>query len=121
MRSLIVAAFVALPVLAGAAVAEEPRMSNTEFSRASQCLAHVNLTMLQSDRPNVDSLTARMNYELTIKSNEAKRRANSLNRRVYVNALQADTPAEIEKMRARRDRHCAPFLAPSTVAQASGS
>lgn len=110
MRTLIIAALVALPALSGAAVAEDKRMSNTEFVRAARCLAHANLTILQDDRPNVDALTARVNHELTVKSDEAKSRARTESRRVYVNAVQADTPGEIAKMRADRDRLCADFV-----------
>jgi Skp family chaperone for outer membrane proteins len=109
MRSLIVAAF-ALSALSGAAVADEARMSNTEFVRAARCLAHANLSILQDDRPNLDALTNRVNHELTVKSDEAKSRARQESARIYMNAAQADTPAEIAKMRARRDRLCSEFV-----------
>jgi Skp family chaperone for outer membrane proteins len=119
-RTLIVTALVSLPALSGAAVANDARMSNTEFVRAARCLAHANLTILQDDRPNLDALTARVNHELTVKSDEAKSRARSESRRVYMNAAQADTPKEIAKMRADRDRLCSGFLQTAAADQPAG-
>jgi hypothetical protein len=116
IRTLIVAAL-ALPTLTTVAVADDARMSNTEFVRASRCLTAANLTILQDDRPNLDVLTARVNAERGVKNDETKKKANAASRRLLIEALQADTPDEISKVRAERNRLCADYLGAPTVAQ----
>lgn len=116
IRTLIVAAL-ALPSLTTVAIADDARMSNTEFVRASRCLTAANLTILQDDRPNLDVLAARVNSERAVKSDEAKKKANSASRRLLIEALQADTPDEVAKVRSERNRLCADYVGASTMAQ----
>lgn len=120
MIRTIIAAAIALPVLATTASAEDARMSNSEFIRAARCLAHANLTILASDRPDITALTERVNHELTVKNDETKKRAQAESRRVYMNAVQADTPGEIDKMRARRDRLCSGLVTASAAPAPQG-
>lgn len=121
MRNLIsAAALLILPLAGGVAHAGGPSMSNTDFVRASVCLTHANLRILQGDRPDLSALSERVNFERTVKPDEILKRANNQSRRVLINAAQADTPGEVEKMRARRDRVCAPYLPPATTQAAAG-
>ena len=117
MRSLIIAALVAIPALSGAASADDTRMSQTEFVRAARCLAFANLSVLQSDKPDTSALVARYNAEMAVKPSDVQRRASSEGRTALIYAAQADTPQEIQKLKARRDRLCNDFIETPIVAQ----
>ncbi len=117
MRSLIIAALVAIPALSGAASADDARMSQTEFVRAARCLSFANLTALQSDKPDTSALVARFNAEMAVKPDDIQRRASSETRRTLIYALQADTPQEVQKLKDRRDRLCSEFIEMPVVAQ----
>jgi hypothetical protein len=103
---------IALPLvgLCAPAIADEGRMSQTEYVRVGQCLAYTNLRMFEGQALDVRQLTDRFNAETQVKPDETQKRAAAAMRRVYVNAAQADTPGEVEKMRARRDRVCASLV-----------
>jgi hypothetical protein len=119
MRKFILAATVILPLLGGAAVADDARMSQTEVVRAARCVAFADLGALQSDRPDTSALAARVRSELANKPDDVKKRAAREGRRALIYATQADTPQEVQKLKDRRDRLCSEFISAPIVAQNS--
>lgn len=117
MRNLIIAALVAMPALAGVATAEETRMNQVEFVRAARCLAYVGAPALQADRPDMTALSAKFTAEKAVKSERALNYAKAAVHDANTAVRQADTPAEVDRLRASRDRACSDFSAAAHVAQ----
>lgn len=115
MRSLIAAALIALPALAGAASADEARMTRAEFQQATQCLAYTNLAALQDDRPDTSALDARVANELALRPTNTRNEVREATRAIRL--ADTGTPARIERLKAERARACDRFLTDTVQAK----
>ena len=117
MRSLIIAALAVLPVLSGAAFADESRMTRAQFARANQCLAYTNLAALRDDRPDTAALEARVANELALRPTNTKNEVREATREIRAAGAGAVSPARVQRLKAERAAACTPFTDQTVEAQ----
>lgn len=116
LKSLVVASL-ALPLFAAPALADTARLSSLDFQRANRCLAYAGLQALAADPIDVSELRARFDASKAKAFQEAKSEADTDAREIRAAGRLADSPAEIERLKARRDQACSTFNVGMTVAQ----
>jgi hypothetical protein len=118
LKTLVIAALAA-PLLAVPAFADEERLSNLEFSRANRCLALAGLDALKDDAVRLSSLEARFRATKESIDPDAKSEAESEARAIRALGRGADTPQEVARLKARRDRACSFFVDSTTQSAAN--
>ncbi|KAF0185731.1 MAG: hypothetical protein IV086_14295 [Hyphomonadaceae bacterium] len=116
LKSMMIAAL-ALPVLTVPSFADEGRMSNLEFGRANRCLAYAGINALTQDPLDLASLETRFLAAKERAFHEVKVEAETEAREIRVRGRGANTPVEVSRLKARRDRACSYFVEGATVAR----
>ena len=117
MRSLIIAALVAIPALGAAASADEGRMNRLQFERATQCLAYANLAVLREDRPDTAALEAQVAREYGFRPANTRNEVRDSTREIRMSGASNASPARVQRLKAERARVCGQFLGASTEAK----
>lgn len=107
----------AAPMLAETAFAETARLSSLDYKRANRCLAYANLQQLANDPIELGDLHARFAAAKLTAFPDDKVEAATDAREIRAAGRMADRPAEIERLKVRRDRACSFFTTGVTMAQ----
>lgn len=113
MQRMILAAATALVSVSFAPAFAQDRMSMSEYLAASKCIAHVELSQLSADAPNIDALRAAARYSARTLSEPVRAEARSRKRTLQRDARRGRISTE--QLRADRDEACAQFVASGLV------
>lgn len=116
MLKTLMIAMISLPILASPSVAEEGRLSSLDFARANRCLAYASLGALQNEPLDLAALGALFEATRARAFHEMKVEAETEAREIRAYGRSADTPAEVARLKSRRDRACSYFVGETTVA-----
>lgn len=105
-----IAFMTALALFAGAPVAGQaatPKLTTANFARASECVALAQAPSLQQEAPDVSALEAEIDRQKHRVHELAAAKAREAVKAVRIKAKRADTPEEVEGLKADLRRACA--------------
>lgn len=101
------------------ALAQQDRMTNTQYVAAAKCVAHAELEQISADAPNVSALRAAIANNTSSVSQEALAQAETLKRTLRRDLRRGRLSDE--RLRTVRDRACARFVESGLVRRHSGT
>lgn len=120
MKALL-AALVAAPLLATAAVAAERPLNEGQFIQAHRCVAYASLPALSENVVDLTTVKARIAESRTQRTAQNMMMVQDLAREAANRGEKAKSAADIEDLYARRDRYCSAFVDATQLAARSGS
>jgi hypothetical protein len=118
---VILAALVAVPLLATAAVAAERPLNESQFVRANRCVAFASLPVLKDNAVDLSAVKARIAASRSGQTAMTMMTVQSFARDAEARGAAAATPEAIDALLIRRDRYCTSFVDATQLAARAGA